>query len=81
LVVIVGPVRVSDSRVARFGPTTSARATRLADGSVDPTEAGCVEQTEARRRTTKLTCRGGAGSFEPRKAYMPPLSGAAPGSA
>jgi hypothetical protein len=35
-------VRPSDStlvRLARFGPTTPTRARRLADASVDPTEA------------------------------------------
>jgi hypothetical protein len=29
----------TDSRAARFGPTTPKRARRLADASVDPTEA------------------------------------------
>src|SRR4051812_36309644 len=33
------------------------------------------------RRTTQLSSRGGAVSYEPRKAYMPPRSAAAPGSA
>jgi hypothetical protein len=31
----------TDSRVARFGPTTPTRARRLADASVDPTDARC----------------------------------------
>src|SRR5262245_23137196 len=34
-----------------------------------------------RGRTPRLTCRGGSGSNGSRKAYMPPRSGAAPGSA
>src|SRR5262249_6854972 len=34
----VGP-RVAVRRIARFGPTTPTRARRLADASVDPTEA------------------------------------------
>jgi hypothetical protein len=33
----------SDSCVARFGPTTPQRAGRLADASVDPTEARNAE--------------------------------------
>src|SRR5438067_1641271 len=34
-----------------------------------------------RRRTTQLSSRGGAGSYGSRKAYTPPRSAAAPGSA
>jgi hypothetical protein len=46
----------SDGHVARVGPTTPTRAGRLADASVDP--------TDARLRNVKPTCRGGAGRSE-----------------
>jgi hypothetical protein len=32
-----------ESKLARFGPTTPKRAGRLADASVDPTDARCAE--------------------------------------
>ena len=43
----------------------------------DETDAGFRKNVDL---TTKLTCRGGPESYEPRKAYVPPRSGAAPGS-
>src|SRR5215813_4954663 len=39
----VGPP-VAVRRIARFGPTTPTRAGRLADASVDPTEARCAKR-------------------------------------
>jgi len=52
----------TDSRVARFGPTTPTRAGRLPDASVDPTEArndilGCFGRSHRSAQSDRPTLR------------------------
>src|SRR5262249_43846619 len=66
----VGP-RVAVRRIARFGPTTPTRARRLADASVDPTEARNLTVDPSRHHLA-------LGSYQATQIHLPAADRVAP---
>ena len=75
----------SESKLARFGPTTPTRAGRLADASVDPTDAPYMPIDDrvaenaprpvAMGRTTSLHLRSDRGGRTAAVLYLDSLTG------